>query len=81
MDRYKILMEKDPPPFVFVKAEECGLCCINGPCNDKIGAKEPIIRGTVKWSGDLFCTREKGHKGPHVACSGFPGGHKLMTWE
>jgi hypothetical protein len=47
MDRYKILLKKDPPPFVFVKTDECGLCCINGPCGEKVMLKEPGSQGST----------------------------------
>ena len=31
-------------------------------------------------NGGMYCTRPKGHEGPHVAC-GTRNDHELETWE
>jgi hypothetical protein len=28
----------------------------------------------------LYCTRQRGHEGPHVACDGHPRGHSISRW-
>jgi hypothetical protein len=86
MDRYGIILGKEPPPVKEpLSVERPGVCafCSHGEtyCREETVLKEPITRDGFTWDpyNILCCTREKGHAGPHVACS--LDEHNLKMWE
>ena len=75
---------------VLKPVEEKGSFCIlcgHGKifCGKVIDLEETITRGPMTWNASwgirFQCTRERGHKGPHVACSYTVKEHGLKVWD
>jgi hypothetical protein len=72
MDRYGIILGKEP-----LSVERPSVCafCNHGKtyCHNEAATNDETI---IKVA--FYCTREQGHKGPHIACSSTE--HNLKTW-
>jgi hypothetical protein len=86
MDRYGIAIGKEPDSglkSVDERIESETFCefCGHGKvfCGKVIDLE--VTRGPIMTWSKAWCTRERGHKGSHIACSSTAREHCIKIWD